>query len=181
MSDTQWPRFQVLQQLRENQPHENAGTVHAVDGEMALLNARDVFVRRPDCVSLWVVPVEAIFSKTAEELMHWSPTNEIEAGTNQPESYHVFQKLKHVGTHIHMGDVEATNPAQAMKMALERFNEGKPLVWWVFPARAVTRSEADDIESMFAPAYDKDFRSPGFYHTVAQMHEIKKAQEKIED
>ena len=46
-----------------------------------------------------------------------------------------------------------------------------------FPARAVTRSEADDIESMFAPAHDKVFRSPSFYHTVAQMHEIKKAQE----
>jgi ring-1,2-phenylacetyl-CoA epoxidase subunit PaaB len=72
-TDTQWPRFQVLLQEAEGKPHQDVGSVHAPDAEFALLNARDVFARRPACISMWVVPVEAIFSKTAEELKGWQP------------------------------------------------------------------------------------------------------------
>jgi ring-1,2-phenylacetyl-CoA epoxidase subunit PaaB len=68
MTDTQWPRFIVFQQAKVDAPHQYAGSVHAPDAEMALMNARDVFVRRPTCVSLWVVPSTAVFSRTAEEL-----------------------------------------------------------------------------------------------------------------
>jgi ring-1,2-phenylacetyl-CoA epoxidase subunit PaaB len=41
-------------------PHEHAGSVHATDAEHALQNARDVYARRGEAVSLWVVPAEAI-------------------------------------------------------------------------------------------------------------------------
>ena len=68
MTDTQWNRYQVFVQESEGKPHLDYGSVHAPDPELALLNARDVFARRPDCVSMWVVPVEAIYSNTAEEL-----------------------------------------------------------------------------------------------------------------
>ncbi len=66
--DTQWPRYHVFHQEGLDQPHINSGSVHATDGEMALQNARDVFARRPDCVSLWVVPAAEIQSLTADEL-----------------------------------------------------------------------------------------------------------------
>ena len=68
MVDTQWPRFQALQQHQEGQAHQNVGTVHAPDPEMALQNARDVFLRRPDCTGMWMVRADQIFAKTAEEL-----------------------------------------------------------------------------------------------------------------
>lgn len=68
MTDTQWPRFEVFQHNRPDGPHWNIGSVHAPDAEMALMNARDVFVRRPTCYSLWVVPAEAIFAMTDQEL-----------------------------------------------------------------------------------------------------------------
>ena len=35
--------------------HVHAGTVHAPDAELALQNARDLFTRRSEGVSLWVV------------------------------------------------------------------------------------------------------------------------------
>ena len=46
MTDTQWPLYEVFEQERPGQPHRNAGAVHAPDPELALQNARDVFVRR---------------------------------------------------------------------------------------------------------------------------------------
>src|SRR3989337_1551974 len=54
MSDTQWPRYEVFQQEAPDRPHRHAGSVHAPDAEIALLNGRDVFVRRPACSRLWV-------------------------------------------------------------------------------------------------------------------------------
>jgi ring-1,2-phenylacetyl-CoA epoxidase subunit PaaB len=40
--------------------HQHVGSLHAVDPEMALENARDVFTRRGEVVSIWVVPSVAI-------------------------------------------------------------------------------------------------------------------------
>src|SRR5215510_1998522 len=98
MTDTQWPRFIVFQQAKAGEPHQYAGSVHAPDAEMALMNARDVFVRRPACVSLWIVPAAMIFSKTAEEL---APNPDAldgiqeEAGDNHSETFCIFEKRTH--------------------------------------------------------------------------------------
>ena len=68
MSDTQWARYQVFEQAGADAPHTGAGSIHAADDEMALLTARDVFVRRPECVSQWIVRADRILERTAEEL-----------------------------------------------------------------------------------------------------------------
>ena len=179
MSDTQWPRFEVFQQEKQGEPHQNTNSVHAPDPEMALMNARDVFVRRPDCYSLWVVPADKIFSKTAQELAGstWLAAAEADSALSEvqaaPETYYVFQKLTHQGRQTYAGQVEARTPVEALRRALETFTTPKALGWWVFPARWVTRSAPDDVESMFAPALDKPFRDQSFYRTVALMHHIK--------
>lgn len=183
MADTQWPRYEVFEQATEDQPHQNTNAVHAPDGEMALMNARDVFVRRPRCVSMWVVPVNKIFSKTAQELANpdWATTLETENTSTSAEPYYVFQKLKQRGSQTYVGMVEAKSPVEALQQALGIYSEGNPLVWWVFPARFVTKSEPDDVESMFDPALDKTFRDQSEYHTIAMMYEIKKKARQAED
>jgi ring-1,2-phenylacetyl-CoA epoxidase subunit PaaB len=40
--------------------HRHVGSLHAVDAEMALQNARDVYTRRGEGLSIWVVPSSAI-------------------------------------------------------------------------------------------------------------------------
>jgi ring-1,2-phenylacetyl-CoA epoxidase subunit PaaB len=47
--------------------HVHAGSVHASDSEMALLNARDVYARRGLLHSIWVVPSDAIVATTPED------------------------------------------------------------------------------------------------------------------
>jgi ring-1,2-phenylacetyl-CoA epoxidase subunit PaaB len=56
----QWPLWEVFTQPKGGKPHEHAGSVHAADAEMALQNARDVYTRRGEAVSIWVVPSIAI-------------------------------------------------------------------------------------------------------------------------
>ncbi|MGH2627163.1 MAG: phenylacetic acid degradation protein, partial [Anaerolineales bacterium] len=110
MSDTQWPAFYVFKQDREGEPHENVGTVHAPDAELALLNARDVFVRRPECVSLWVAPESQVTSRTVQELGAGSPADE----PGGPEAeYRVFKKVQQRGSHVHAGSVRARSPIEA--------------------------------------------------------------------
>jgi ring-1,2-phenylacetyl-CoA epoxidase subunit PaaB len=178
MSDTQWPNFEVFQQEREGQPHRNVGSVHAPDPEMAMLNARDVFVRRPNCLSMWVVPAAAILAKTSQELEDgtWAEEEPEPPALAEPEPFYVFQKQsqKPSDTYVtYVGQVEARTRVQALRRALERFSDISPWVWWVCPARSVTKSEADDVESMFEPAQDKHYRHQYYYRTVSGMRKLK--------
>ncbi len=66
-NDSQWPLWEVFTQSALGQPHEHAGSVHATDKEIALMNARDVYARRGKVVSLWVVPSTAITASAPED------------------------------------------------------------------------------------------------------------------
>lgn len=171
--DTQWPRFVVFLQPAVTEPHQYVGSVHAPDAEMALMNARDVFVRRPECISLWLVPAHVILAKTAEELARESFTESPDPGLPH-ETYHVFQKLAQKGMVVYRRDVEAPSPPDAMKQALE----SPALVTWVFPARSVQRSEPGDAAPMFAPAFDKTaFRDQAEFRITTTMQQIKRGQD----
>jgi ring-1,2-phenylacetyl-CoA epoxidase subunit PaaB len=174
--DTQWPRFQVFLQERPTTPHQDVGSVHAADSELALYNARDVFVRRPHCSSLWVVPSDAIFSKTNEELKEWDEeVEETEADGEEVEPYYVFCKARPAGTQTYKGKVDAATDAGALRLAVKLFfEEPAPFVWWVFPARQVVESNPNDSASFFSPARDKKFRLSTDFHTHSMMKNLKK-------
>jgi ring-1,2-phenylacetyl-CoA epoxidase subunit PaaB len=177
MTDTQWHRFEVFVQEKAGVPHQNVGAVHAPDEEIALQNARDVFVRRPDCVSLWVVPAEMVFAKTAQELAEDSSWRDDKIDSaRRDEVYYVFQKQssRASATFVtYVGQVQAQAPAQALSLALMTWSESRPFVWWVFPACAVTHSQPEDVDSMFATAKSKAYRHSTQYHTVTQMKQVK--------
>lgn len=172
MTDTQWPRFQVFHQEQPDRPHTNVGAVHAPDAELALQNARDVFVRRPDCVSLWVAPADQIFSLTAEEIARSGvpPTSTAE-GELQP--YLVFIKRTQAGSHEHVGAVSAGSGPAALGEAVRSFGSADALVWWVVPESLIERTEAAEAGSLFGPAKDKPYRNQAFYHTTTLMREIR--------
>jgi ring-1,2-phenylacetyl-CoA epoxidase subunit PaaB len=43
------------------------GSIHAVDARMAIEHARDVYTRRQEGVSIWVVPSAAILASDPQE------------------------------------------------------------------------------------------------------------------
>lgn len=71
------PLYEVFIQPKPGQPHEHVGSVHATDAEMALQNARDVYSRRLEGRSIWVVPSNVITANSpAEEDYFFDPAND---------------------------------------------------------------------------------------------------------
>lgn len=66
-SNSEWPLWEVFTQPKSGKPHEHAGSLHAPDAESALLNARDVYARRKEAVSLWVVPSDQITASSPDD------------------------------------------------------------------------------------------------------------------
>ena len=53
---TELPLWEVFVRSRNGLAHKHVGSLHAADAEMALQDARDVYTRRGEGVSIWVVP-----------------------------------------------------------------------------------------------------------------------------
>jgi ring-1,2-phenylacetyl-CoA epoxidase subunit PaaB len=178
MADTQWPRYQVFVQERERDPFLDVGSVHAPDPEMALLNARDVFVRRPSCVALWVVPAAAITSRTIEEIQEHPLALPDTAG--QAQLYYVFTKTRHSGTQTYTGSLEAHSPEEALRLAIETLPTPRPaLAWWIVPAAAVVENDPFEAPSFFEPAFDKPFRLSTDFHTVSAMRQLRRGSQEL--
>ena len=50
-----WPLWEVFIRSKQGLNHKHVGSLHAPDEEMAIKNARDVYTRRMEGVSIWVV------------------------------------------------------------------------------------------------------------------------------
>jgi ring-1,2-phenylacetyl-CoA epoxidase subunit PaaB len=69
------PLWEVFIRARNGLAHRHVGSVHAADTDMALAAARDLYTRRGEGLSIWVVPSAAITaSDPAEKDMLFEPT-----------------------------------------------------------------------------------------------------------
>lgn len=59
-TDHAWGLWEVFVRSSRGLSHVHAGSLHAPDAAMALRNARDLYTRRNEGVSIWVVPADAI-------------------------------------------------------------------------------------------------------------------------
>jgi len=76
-AETQWALWEVFTQEEPGAPHQHAGSVHAADAELALQNARDVYSRRKEAISIWVVPSVTITASTPEDVgAFFDPAND---------------------------------------------------------------------------------------------------------
>ena len=67
MSDQNWPLFEVFIRSKNGLSHKHVGSLHAADAPMAIENARDVYCRRNEGVSIWVVPSTQIVASDPED------------------------------------------------------------------------------------------------------------------
>ena len=61
-----WPLWEVFVRSKNGLEHRHFGSLHAADAEMALENARDVYTRRNEGVSIWVVESKDITASNPE-------------------------------------------------------------------------------------------------------------------
>lgn len=64
---TTWPLWEVFIRSKQGLDHKHAGSLHAADAQMAIENARDVYTRRMEGVSIWVVESKYITASNPEE------------------------------------------------------------------------------------------------------------------
>ncbi len=168
--DTQLPRWEVFKQDTPGRPHQAVGSVHAGDAQHALFTARTVFARRPQAVSLWVAPEQAIFAITAEEMAlqpHWAQ----QVSTGSQQLYTVFHKTSHKRSMTFVDflvELVAHTPQEAVLRAHALYPAAPALAWWVVPSNQLSRStpDHDTVESWFDPAREKTYKQQSYYATV---------------
>lgn len=62
-----WPLYEVFIRSKNGLSHKHAGSLHAADPQMAIQNARDVYTRRQEGVSIWVVEASHIVASNPEQ------------------------------------------------------------------------------------------------------------------
>ena len=63
----EWPLFEIFIRSQHGLAHKHVGSLHAPDAEMAINNARDVYTRRNEGVSIWVVKSSDITASGAND------------------------------------------------------------------------------------------------------------------
>jgi ring-1,2-phenylacetyl-CoA epoxidase subunit PaaB len=61
-----WPLWEVFVRPRRGLAHSHVGSLHAPDAELAVRNARDLYTRRQEGVSIWVVRSTAIAASSPD-------------------------------------------------------------------------------------------------------------------
>jgi ring-1,2-phenylacetyl-CoA epoxidase subunit PaaB len=70
----EWPLFEVFVRARAGLDHKHCGSLHAADAKMAVQLARDVYARRQEGISLWVVrSADITASDPADKAMYFDP------------------------------------------------------------------------------------------------------------
>jgi ring-1,2-phenylacetyl-CoA epoxidase subunit PaaB len=62
-----WPLWEIFIRSKQGLDHKHVGSLHAADAQMAIENARDVYTRRMEGVSIWVVESQFIHASNPEE------------------------------------------------------------------------------------------------------------------
>jgi ring-1,2-phenylacetyl-CoA epoxidase subunit PaaB len=61
------PLWEVFVRSRRGLSHTHVGSLHAPDAHMALRNARDLYTRRQEGVSIWVVAAADVVASSPDE------------------------------------------------------------------------------------------------------------------
>lgn len=67
VSENSWPLWEIFIRSKQGLDHKHAGSLHAADAAMAIENARDVYTRRQEGVSIWVVESKYIHASNPDD------------------------------------------------------------------------------------------------------------------
>ncbi|ASJ76832.1 1,2-phenylacetyl-CoA epoxidase subunit PaaB [Granulosicoccus antarcticus] len=63
----EWPLWEIFIRGQHGMSHRHVGSLHAADAEMAINNARDVYTRRNEGVSIWAVKSTSIVASAPSD------------------------------------------------------------------------------------------------------------------
>ena len=95
MDNQEWPLYEVFIRSKQGLDHKHVGSLHAVDAGMAMQNARDVYTRRMEGVSIWVVESKHILASNPDAAeSYFDPA--IDKVYRHPTFYTVPDEIKHM-------------------------------------------------------------------------------------
>ncbi|MBV6655968.1 MAG: 1,2-phenylacetyl-CoA epoxidase subunit B [Mameliella sp.] len=96
MSDKKnWPLWEIFIRSKNGLNHKHVGSLHAADAEMAIENARDVYTRRMEGVSIWVVESAHITASSPNQSDSlFDPAND--KVYRHPTFYNLPDEVKHM-------------------------------------------------------------------------------------
>ena len=90
-----WPLWEVFIRSRQGLDHKHVGSLHAADAQMAIENARDVYTRRQEGISIWVVESKYIHASNPDEAGSlYDPAND--KAYRHPTFYDLPDELTHM-------------------------------------------------------------------------------------
>jgi ring-1,2-phenylacetyl-CoA epoxidase subunit PaaB len=94
-NEKNWPLWEVFIRSKQGLDHKHAGSLHAADAQMAIENARDVYTRRNEGISIWVVESKYIHASNPDDA-----ENFYEPATDKiyrhPTFYDLPDEIKHM-------------------------------------------------------------------------------------
>src|SRR5436190_23910229 len=90
-----WPLWEVFIRSKQGLDHKHVGSLHATDAQMAIENARDVYTRRMEGVSIWVVESKYIHASNPDdaESFYEPATDKV---YRHPTFYDLPDEVKHM-------------------------------------------------------------------------------------
>ena len=91
----EWPLCEIFIRSQHGLAHKHVGSLHAPDAEMAVKNARDVYTRRNEGVSIWVVKsVDIVASSPGKKEPMFEPaSNKV---YRHPTFFPMPDEVKHI-------------------------------------------------------------------------------------
>ncbi|MEI6264863.1 MAG: 1,2-phenylacetyl-CoA epoxidase subunit PaaB [Sphingobacteriia bacterium] len=94
-SKEEWPLWEIFIRSKQGLDHKHAGSLHAADAAMAIENARDVYTRRMEGVSIWAVESKYIHASSPEESGSlYDPAND--KAYRHPTFYDLPEEVKYM-------------------------------------------------------------------------------------
>ncbi len=94
-SKEEWPLWEIFMRSKQGLDHKHAGSLHAADAAMAIENARDVYTRRMEGVSIWVVESKNIHASNPDEANSlYDPAND--KAYRHPTFYDLPDEVKYM-------------------------------------------------------------------------------------
>lgn len=94
-NEQDWPLWEVFIRSKQGLDHKHVGSLHAADAAMAIENARDVYTRRMEGVSIWVVESKHVHASNPDDAgAFYEPAND--KVYRHPTFYDLPDELSHM-------------------------------------------------------------------------------------
>lgn len=171
--------FEAFYQPKEGKPFEHTGIVHAPTSDMAFLFAKEQFARRGlVCNAMCIVPTSEIYVgpyAISKEDNIFELTIEAwkDASVVEGEKFIILGQKKRGRQHIIVGEVEASNLLEALKLGLEHYGSQPFANLWLVKAEEFLFTDQEDSD-IWSTLIDKKYRDAAAYKSQDKIDRFKK-------